>query len=91
MRIGYDPAKRQKTLEERGLDFEDAPMVFAGRHFTREDDRKDYGEERLITVGFLQDRMVVMVWTPRQGNTRHILRMRKANEREQNYYAQHLD
>ena len=91
MRIGYDPAKRQKTLEERGLDFEDAPMVFAGRHFTREDDRKDYGEERLITVGFLQDRMVVMVWTPRQGNTRHIIRMRKANEREQNYYAQHLD
>mgnify|MGYP001626429343 FL=1 len=82
MRISYDPAKHQKTLEERGLDFEAAPMVFAGRHFTREDDCKDYGEERLITVGFLQDRMVVMVWTPRQGSTRHIIRMRKANERE---------
>jgi uncharacterized DUF497 family protein len=30
MRITYDPAKRQKTLDERGLDFEDAPAVFAG-------------------------------------------------------------
>jgi len=45
MKITYDPAKRQKTLEERGLDFEDAPLVFAGKHFTCEDDRKDYGKE----------------------------------------------
>lgn len=30
MRISYDPAKRQRTLDERGLDFEDAPTVFAG-------------------------------------------------------------
>lgn len=57
MKITYDPAKRQKTLEERGLDFEDAPLVFAGKHFTREDDRKDYGEVRFITAGLLQERM----------------------------------
>ena len=30
MKITYDPAKRAKTLEERGLDFEDAAVVFAG-------------------------------------------------------------
>jgi len=30
MRISYDPTKRQKTLDERGLDFEDATTVFAG-------------------------------------------------------------
>ena len=65
MKITYDPSKRQKTLEERGLDFEDAPLLFAGKHFTRKDDRKDYGEVRLVTVGMLRERMVVMVWTPR--------------------------
>jgi len=27
----YDPAKRQRTLEERGLDFDDAVVVFEGR------------------------------------------------------------
>ncbi|MGE4531477.1 MAG: hypothetical protein AB7C98_09160 [Acidithiobacillus sp.] len=37
-----------------------APLVFAGKHFTREDDRKDYGEVRLITAGVLRERMVVM-------------------------------
>ena len=55
MKITYDPSKRQKTLEERGLDFEDAPLLFAGKHFTREDDRKDYGEVRLVTVGMLRE------------------------------------
>ncbi|MHB8266065.1 MAG: BrnT family toxin [Acidithiobacillus ferrivorans] len=91
MKITYDPAKRQKTLEERGLDFEEAPLVFAGKHFTCEDDRKDYGEVRLITAGMLRERMVVMVWTPRNIDDRHIISMRKANEREQAKYAQHLD
>ena len=91
MKITYDPSKRQKTLEERGLDFEDAPLVFAGKHFTREDDRKDYGEVRLVTVGMLRERMVVMVWTPRNIDDRHIISMRKANEREQAQYTQHLD
>jgi uncharacterized protein (DUF4415 family) len=31
VRITYDPAKREQTLVERSLDFEDAKFVFAGR------------------------------------------------------------
>jgi uncharacterized DUF497 family protein len=46
MKITCDPAKCAKTLEDRGLDFEDAAHVFAGRHFTVIDGRKDYGEVR---------------------------------------------
>jgi len=30
MRITFDPAKRERTLAERGLDFEDASLVFEG-------------------------------------------------------------
>jgi uncharacterized protein len=30
MKITFDPAKRAKTLKERGLDFECAPEVFSG-------------------------------------------------------------
>jgi uncharacterized protein len=81
MTITYDPAKRKWTLRERSLDFEDAEQVFAGRIFEQTDDRYDYGEIRVVTIGFLRDRMVVLVWTPRGGN-RHIISMRKANERE---------
>ncbi len=50
----------------------------------------DYAEDRFITVGFLQADLVVMVWTPR-GEARRTISMRKANEREKTFYAQHLD
>jgi uncharacterized DUF497 family protein len=62
----WDEAKRQVTLLERGLDFADAERVFEGRRFyTRSDDRRDYREARFITVGYLFERFVVVVWTDR--------------------------
>ncbi|MCX7041268.1 MAG: BrnT family toxin [Gammaproteobacteria bacterium] len=82
MRISYDPIKRRKTLDERGLDFENASTVFAGLTLEIQDTRQDYGEVRMICFGMLADRMVVIGYTPR-GTTRHIFSMRKANEREQ--------
>jgi len=51
--IAFDPVKRRRTLEHRGLDFADAGEVFAGLHVTVEDDRRDYGERRFITAGCL--------------------------------------
>jgi uncharacterized protein len=90
MSISFDPAKRDKTLAERGLAFEDSEEVFAGQTFQRVDDRHDYGETRIVTVGFLQGRMVIVVWTPR-GSVRHIISMRKANEREQAQYRQRFE
>lgn len=89
MRITFDPAKREKTLRERGLDFEDAAQVFAGRTLTRLDDRKDYGEDRYQTFGYLRRRMVEVVWTPRD-DARHVISMRKANAREQARIGQQL-
>ena len=81
MFIDYDPAKRAETLAKRGLDMQDAALIFAGPVITLEDTRQDYGEPRLITVGFLHDRMVFIAWTPRD-ETRRIISMRKANDRE---------
>ena len=82
MRLTYDPAKREKTLIERGLDFQDALIVFEGPTVEIEDARKDYGERRIICYGRLEDRLVVVGYTPR-GADRHVFSMRKANDREQ--------
>lgn len=87
--IELDPEKRTRTLVERGLDFARAAEVFAGQHFTAPDLRVDYREERFITVGMLDARLIVMVWTPR-GNARRIISMRKANDREKEGYAQEM-
>jgi len=89
VRITFDPSKRERTLAERGLDFVQAAAVFDGDHLTFEDDRQDYGERRLITIGRVTDRMVVLVWTPR-GAARHVISMRKANDREQRRYEDRL-
>jgi uncharacterized protein len=82
VRITFDSAKRAQTLRERGLDFADAAMVFAGVTLEVEDQRKDYGESRIICFGLLEGRMVVVGYTPR-GADRHVFSMRKANDREQ--------
>jgi hypothetical protein len=41
MRITFDPVKRAKTLTERGLDFADAALIFAGVTVEIEDTRKN--------------------------------------------------
>jgi uncharacterized protein len=90
MRITFDPAKRAKTLADRGLDFADAAKMFAGITLEVEDTRKDYGETRIICFGYLDGRMIVVGYVPR-GSTRHVFSMRKANEREQSRIAPLLE
>ncbi len=86
MQITYDPAKREHTLAERGLDFEDGVIVFEGITVEVDDTRKDYGERRVICFGQLAGRIVVIGYTPR-GDDRHRFSMRKANDREQTRLA----
>lgn len=81
MKVTYDPWKRDKTWEERRLDFERVPEIFTGLHYTQDDTRKDYGEVLRITAGYLDQRLVVAVWTPR-GKNIHVISLRKANAKE---------
>lgn len=90
MKVEFDDAKRKRALAERGLDFARAGEIFAGPHFTGQDTRQGYLEDRFITAGLLDARLVVMVWTPR-GEARRIISMRKANAREKALYEKHLD
>ena len=89
-RVEYDPAKRAKTLAERGLDMERAGEVFDAPHLTVPDQRYEYGEDRFVTLGHLDRRLVVLVWTWRGQNIR-IMSMRKANAREQARYGPKLE
>ncbi len=73
-------------MRERGLDFEQAAEVFAGATIDIPDLRRDYGEKRINSVGYLRGRMVIICWTPR-GDARHIISMRKTNDREEALYG----
>lgn len=90
MRISFDSKKRDRTLKDRGLDFEDAALVFEGTTLEIEELRKNYGEPRVICYGLLLGRLVVIGYTIR-GATRHVFSMRKANDREKARLAPYFE
>ncbi|MBF0355332.1 MAG: BrnT family toxin [Alphaproteobacteria bacterium] len=81
----WDEAKRLKTLSERGLDFANAGLVFAGWHYDTLDERHDYGETRYVTAGYLDRRFVIVIWTPR-GRSKRIISMRYGHADEEADY-----
>ena len=89
MKYEWDEAKNCQNFVKHGLSFEDAEHVFSGPCVTFEDDRFDYGEERLVTLGLLARRLVVIAHSPRDEGTR-IISMRKGNRRENKIYQERL-
>ncbi len=89
MRFTWHEPKRLSTLEKRGLDFADAGPVFDGPTFTFEDDRRDYGEQRWVTMGLLRDKVVVIVHTEAEDEIR-IISLREAEKDEQRLFYANL-
>ena len=87
MRLEWDEKKRQETLALRGLDFADCAAVLSSEpRQERPDNRQDYGEVRWVALGFLEGRLVVILYTKR-GKVRRIISMRKANRREKELFS----
>jgi len=70
MEYEWDEAKRLANLRKHGIDFTDVPAVFDGDIVTVEDDRYGYGEQRFVTFGLLQGRVIAVVHTEREDCTR---------------------
>ena len=85
MQCEWDEEKNRSNFVKHGVRFEDAQHVFSGPCVSFEDDRFDYGEERLVTLGLLAGRLVVIAHSPRGDGTR-IISMRKGNRYEQEIY-----
>jgi uncharacterized DUF497 family protein len=88
MRYSWDESKRQGNLAKHGLDFADAPRVFAGPMVLIEDRRQDYGEQRMIGVGLLAVIVVLIVHVESDDEIR-IISMRKATSDESDLYYRH--
>lgn len=85
MRFEWDEAKREANLRKHGIDFIGIEVLFAGRTVTIEDDRFDYGEQRLVSFGILEGRVLAVVYTERPEVIR-IISVRKATRGEQEAY-----
>jgi uncharacterized DUF497 family protein len=88
MDVSFDSAKSEKTLRERGISFEFAAGFEWVSALIVEDFRRDYGERRFQALGLIENRLHMLVFTPR-ANKAHVISLRKANEREiKRYEAQ---
>ena len=89
MEFDWDESKRISNLRKHGIDFLDVPAVFSESIVTVEDDRFDYGEERFVTFGLLQGRIIAIVHTESEDYIR-IISARKATKYEQKIYFEQI-
>jgi uncharacterized DUF497 family protein len=81
----WDEEKGARNLLVHGLDFAAATALFDNPVLEREDTRRDYGEQRIVALGMIENECFVVVYTPR-GSRRRIISVRRANRKERNEY-----
>ena len=86
MNFEWDEAKSEACFRERGFDFAYAARAFFDPdRLIQADTRRSYGEERCQIQGKIEQRLCVVVYTPRD-DTLRIISARKANQREVRHY-----
>lgn len=86
----WDEAKNAANIVKHGIDFADAKRIFEGPVLTRIDERFDYGEVRMLSLGAIEGRVLLaVVHTARDGSVR-LISARFANRKETSDYAQAL-
>ena len=87
MEFKWDSKNAEINLQKHGVHFKSAIAVFADENrLTATDDRKDYKEERYTTLGRIENRIYVVIYTT-ASETIRIISARKANKREQKRYG----
>jgi uncharacterized DUF497 family protein len=90
MEIEFDPAKDTQNIEKHGVSLALAEAFELESAVWREDDREDHGEQRFSAIGFIRDRIHVLVFSLR-GEKIRVISLRRALPREARRYANHHD
>ncbi len=85
MEYEWDEGKREANRIKHGLDFKDMAYFQWESAVILPDTRRDYREERKIAIGYIGNRLFLVVFTIR-GETIRIIGLRKANKREKTTY-----
>jgi uncharacterized DUF497 family protein len=85
----WDLVKEAENLRKHGTDFTTASWIWRGPVLERIDDRRDYGEVRILAFGNVDGRLIAVLFTWRGAN-RRIISARKANRREQRRFEEEI-
>ena len=91
MNVTFDPAKDAANLAKHGVSLTEAAGFEWGTAVVWPDTRRDYGEARMVALGYIGLRIMVLVFVdrpPEQPTERRIISLRKANSREVKRYAE---
>lgn len=88
MYFEWDEVKNATNISKHGIDFADAIEVFEHPMLIKQDDRKEYGEERWIGIGLMQARTIVVVYATKVEDTIRLISARKATRRETRRYEE---
>lgn len=88
--ITWDESKRKKNLKAHGIDLAEVDCVFDAPMITVEDEREQYGEQRLRSLGWFRDRVVFLVWMERDDSAR-VISCRYGDKHEARAYFEALD
>jgi uncharacterized DUF497 family protein len=82
----WDEKKRLSNIAKHGIDFADAARVFNGPIREREEQRRDYGEDRFSVVGDAGGRLLYVVFARRDARIRIISARRASRDEREEYY-----
>ena len=86
MQFEWDEAKRQANIIKHKIDFVDAVTIYDPGKFTYTyKSNGDYGEERYVSIGILDDKEIAVVYTTRN-DKRRIISVRRARINERKLY-----
>ena len=91
MNVTFDPAKDAVNLAKHGFSLLDALGFEWETAVVWPDTRRDYGEPRMVALGYIGLRIMSVVFVdrpPEQPTERRIISVRKANTREVKRYAE---
>lgn len=91
MEFDWDEAKRKANLRDHGIDFVGIEAVFEDETVTILDDRFDYGEQRYVTFGILEGRVVAIAHTETDELIRIISARKATRNEEKSYYKEIRD
>ena len=87
MEIEWDNNKAASNLIKHKIDFEDAKNIFLDPNRLEREDKRDYDEARIQVIGIVNQVVLFVVYTKRNGRYRTIS-ARRANKNERRQYYQ---
>lgn len=87
MKFTWSEAKNRVNIRKHGFDFFDAEKVFGGPMLIEEDRCQTYDEKRMLRIGILEGRVVVIIYAEPDDQTTRIISMRKADGHEKERFS----